>query len=552
MNNSSQEENTSKSVILYGDEVQLLLFSIAPGKERYLYYKEPVEDIRNYTTTKPQEEDVNDDRLLKYKWKICPINQNDVGKPVNPNEVVTIQSVASNNYLDAKSGKDEDYDMGEGLTFANQNDPQKNSVKWKIERVDQSNDQEIVEGDYLKLKTEWKNDGGNKGYLKGEPNFEESKQRVFSFGKGRSETGCYWRVVKQKTILTEIEKKYQELGGLTGDLGSPCGEEYDVADGRKRDFKNGSIHHRIIPAPLSFVVQNMGLLPKTILKMIPIEKFHKVYKGIEREKAIVSLIKNLRQEQPDVVGLCEVFDNEEKNRIKAELSNVYPYSLEGPNKDNIFSYNGGLLFLSKHEIVNNRQIIYQESSGFDRWTNKGVLYAHIKVLNHPIEYKIFLTHTQDAEASPGAVNTLSAQLKELADFIEECRYPNAPILLMGDLNVNGRDASSYDKLLTQLKKPENLLPRKVVTYDEKSSFASDTSSRPVDDLARHTLGQCLDYFLVSRGQLPPLSNEQKQIWSTYEDTQVLVWQSSPGRDISDHYGLKTQQKEVNEIIVKWH
>jgi endonuclease/exonuclease/phosphatase family metal-dependent hydrolase len=548
MNNTDREENASKAVIRYGDEVQLLLFAPGSGEERYLYYKEPVEDIQQYTITRPQEEDISGERLLKYKWKICPINQNDVGKPVQANDVVTLYNMTSNAYLDAKSGRDQTYHPGEGLTFANQNDPQKNSAQWKIEKVDQSQYQEVVEGDYLKLKTQWKSENGKDVYLKGETNPQEEKQRVFSFGKGRRENGCYWRVVKQKTILTEIDKKYQELGGSTGVLGSPCREEYDVADGRKRDFQNGSIHHRIIPAPLSFVVQNMGLLPKKLLELIPIDSF--TYKGTNREQAIAFLMQKLRQEQPDVVGLCEVFDNEEKDRIQENLRDVYPYSLEGPNENNMY-YNGGLLLLSKHEIVQHSQIVYLAASDWDRFTNKGVLYARIKVLDHPTEYNIFLTHTQDAEASAGAADVLRNQLTELANSIKEWRHPNAPTLLMGDLNVNGRDASFYNELLTRLENPENLLSRRVVTYDEKSSFASNTPPRPVNDSARHTQGQCLDYFLVSRGQPFRSSNEQKQVWSTYENTQVVVWQSSPDRDISDHYSLKTQQKEVNEIIATW-
>jgi len=182
--------NPSQSVIHYGDEVEFIL--VAQGRPRYLSYKEGIK----YTVTEPHDEAVSGSHLPKYRFKIVPSNQNDLKKPVKAKDVVVLQSIASNNYLDAKSGGDKDYAIGEGLTLANQNNPQQDSAKWTIVQANQFDRQEVVDGDYLKLQTKWKNDDGEYGYLKGEPNFKESKQRVFSFGKGGRENGCYWQVVK--------------------------------------------------------------------------------------------------------------------------------------------------------------------------------------------------------------------------------------------------------------------------------------------------------------------------------------------------------------------
>jgi len=182
--------NSSQSLIHYGDEVEFIL--VAQGQRRYLSYKEGI----RYTVTEFQDEAVSGSHLPKYRFKIIPSDQNKLNNPIKANEIVAIQSIASNNYLDAKSGKDEDYHLDEGLTFANQNNPQQDSARWTIVHANQFDRQELVDGDYLKLKTQWRNDNGEKGYLKGEPNFKESKQRVFSFGKGPRENGCYWQVVK--------------------------------------------------------------------------------------------------------------------------------------------------------------------------------------------------------------------------------------------------------------------------------------------------------------------------------------------------------------------
>ena len=182
--------NPSQSLIRYGDEVEFIL--VAQGRPRYLSHKEGVK----YTFTEPQDEAVTGGHLPQYRFKIVPSNQNDLTKSVKANDLVTLQSIASKAYLDAKSGRDEQYSIGEGLTFANQNNPQQDSAKWKIVQANQVDRQEVVDGDYLKLQTQWKNDDGEYGYLKGEPNFKEPKQRVFSFGKGRSDDGSYWSIVK--------------------------------------------------------------------------------------------------------------------------------------------------------------------------------------------------------------------------------------------------------------------------------------------------------------------------------------------------------------------
>jgi endonuclease/exonuclease/phosphatase family metal-dependent hydrolase len=526
----SEEPKNRDNFIRYGDEVELLLN--VSGADRYLSFKQEFQ----YSVTEPQPEAASGNDLLKYKWKICPTNQSDLGNPVKANDVVFLESQVSHKYLDAQSGRDDEYFIGDGLTRADESDAQKESVQWRLQQAYPSQSQDLVEGDYLKLQTLWENFDGEYGYLQGETYAQDAKQRVFSFGNGSSDNGCYWNIVKQKTIRSEIEKKYQELGGASGGLGRPLGEEYDVPEGRKRDFENGSILYSLIPAQLSFVVQNMGLLPKKLLDFIPIGNF--TYKGTNREQALDTLVQKLRQEPPDVVGLCEVFDKEEQDRIKADLHNVYPHSLDGPHKQNIY-YNGGLLLLSKHEIVNNNQIVYSEGSGFDNFTNKGALHARIKASGHPTEYDIFLTHTQDAEASAEASQILRQQLRELANFINQHSDSKTPTLLMGDLNVNGFNAGFYQEMLSLLHKPEDLLAG-VITYDENGSFQKDKPNKPIDDPQRHKRGQNLDYFFVWRGS---------SFHSVYDKTEVVVWQSSPGRDISDHYGLKAQQTEVGAFTV---
>jgi len=84
-------------------------------------------------------------------------------------------------------------------------------------------------------------------------------------------------------------------------------------------LKAGENYQKVVSSPLVIFVQNTALLPIS-------------YKGTNRERVIQSLIANLSGQQPDVVGLTEVFVNDEKDQIKSALAAIYPYSLKGPNE----------------------------------------------------------------------------------------------------------------------------------------------------------------------------------------------------------------------------
>jgi endonuclease/exonuclease/phosphatase family metal-dependent hydrolase len=277
------------------------------------------------------------------------------------------------------------------------------------------------------------------------------------------------------------------------------------------------------------------------------------YKGTERGKALQALIRNLRAQQPDVVGLCECFDDDERDKIKQGLHNVYHDSIEGPDEDD-FESDGGLLLLSKYPMVAKHQTIFRQCEGEDCLANKGVLHARIRVPGHPSEYDMFLSHLQNPSPEiperieESARDTVKRQLTHLASFVEANSSPLRPALLMGDLNTNATRPELYEDFKRRLDPGEDLWVTTGVhrlyplgaTSDGTKSFSSDSSPLSVNSPERHKAGSRIDYFVSWQGT---------SYWPTYADTNIVVWQSSPGRDISDHYGLKTQFVNVRELKV---
>lgn len=306
-----------------------------------------------------------------------------------------------------------------------------------------------------------------------------------------------------------------------------------------------SAYQRAHAAPLKIYQQNMALLAMDGPPLV--DSF--LYKGTEREKAISRLIQGIRQEAPDVVGLCEVFGNDERASIVARLQDIYGFHLQGPDEDDV-EEDGGLLLLSRHPIVAHHQTIYRQCAGEDCLSNKGVLHARIVVPNHPAPYDLFLTHLQNPspdlpvpDSGPGKtpVDKLFLQLRHLHAFIQANGHPERPALLMGDLNIDGQDvdSNSYQALRTILGDPADLWLTsgeggQGFTFDEHNSFPASADPLPVDSPRRHQAGERLDYFFSWAATT--------RLWHpVHTRTAIVNWQSSPGRDMSDHYGLLTVQ-----------
>ncbi len=315
---------------------------------------------------------------------------------------------------------------------------------------------------------------------------------------------------------------------------------HDVVEGTRK--VGGHLPTLVHSTPLTFYAQNTALLPWPL------------YKGVDSDRARDHLINVLRERKPDVVGLSEVWTSDDRDRIVEELESIYPHHLDGPHDPlletplgDVEFFGGGLLLLSRHPIVASEGSVYRQCSGDDCLTNKGVLHARISPRGHPCDVDVFLSHTQAPHPTVGGTTAgarvaVEAQIRHLGAFIAACRDAVAPAVLMGDLNVDWfahRDL--YDLLISTLGFPVDLAPtvnflgaaRPTATSESDngtiSSFHSGRAARPSNDPARFgPTAERLDYVL----SFPGLLYEQH-----VEQSQVVIEQWEPGRDLSDHYGL---------------
>jgi endonuclease/exonuclease/phosphatase family metal-dependent hydrolase len=251
------------------------------------------------------------------------------------------------------------------------------------------------------------------------------------------------------------------------------------------------------------------------------------YKGTDRTGAITEVISRVRADRPDVVGLCEVFADGERDRFRSELRALYPYVREGPDEADLES-DGGLLLLSRWPFLATHSSIYRQCAGADCWANKGVLFARVQPSACPCPIDLFFTHTQNLEESGGR-QALYSQLAHLGTMRAAFTGPADVSLVFGDLNIPAEVPEHHRQLVARVGPsaidlwPVTHPTTSGTTFDASNDFYADSADAPSENSR-------LDYMLLVAGSrclpAPP-------------EMQVLRW-AHHGRQISDHYGLRAE------------
>jgi len=170
-------------------------------------------------------------------------------------------------------------------------------------------------------------------------------------------------------------------------------------------------------------------------------------------------------ENYDIICFQELFTtlNDRKHRMIREGAKVglkYYYSSKVPSFFSKYLCDSGLLILSKYEIVDNDSYEYYINISGDSVSNKGILYAKIKI-NDKFLF-LFNTHLQASyfDDSPININCTiqvrMSQTEELINYVYN-KLLNIPrdevnsgcVIIAGDFNI---DANDYRNINTKYKK----------------------------------------------------------------------------------------------------
>jgi hypothetical protein len=263
-----------------------------------------------------------------------------------------------------------------------------------------------------------------------------------------------------------------------------------------------------------------------------------------RAGVVLEICERVRVLSPDVVGLCEVFDNDERRAIRTVLQDLYPFSKEGPQHPGPdVESDGGLLLLSKYSILTDSKYIFPDNDFPDSLASKGILHIRVRGPAWPSALDIFYSHTQNPSTgneirelypddfrgprlSTGEI-ALYKQLESMHNFVDSHADAKLPALIMGDLNIAAANSAHYRKLLTTLdgfRDTWTLAGHSVTsgpTYVVDNNFYEDSDDRPSSDSR-------LDYILLRPG---------RRACPITADVEVLKFTRND-RYISDHFGVR--------------
>lgn len=337
-------------------------------------------------------------------------------------------------------------------------------------------------------------------------------------------------------VMGRVRDKWASFNWEQSPLGYPITDQFVTTQNYvANNFGGGQIYYKAGQG-LTVLTQNMAFLPPPL-----------AYPGHNETQSFNALVAMLQAWQPDVVALQEMFIESRRSQLRQALQNLYPYSVDGPDEIWDVGEDGGLMILSRYPIIATEQTVFRACTAEDCLSNKGVLWAHIQA---PFGYyDIFNTHTQNPDPLanlPGSERPyVQAQLNHLYSFIQGKRgNKEMPAIITGDFNTDGLDQSLYNDLVWRLGYPidswKTLHPNQSgITADNNINF--ETGDSPVPPSQRGISGERLDYiFYLPGARYTPRLNQ----------TEIVQWQTSAGKDLSDHYGLYTwfnQTEDLNAI-----
>ncbi len=184
-------ENVRNEIMHYGDEVVIGLGS--SGTQRYL---SSGQQQFTHTTISADPNDPGRDTSLR--WTIMNAAHPDATGEVKIGETVALKSSAGT-YLDARAGHDDTYMVGDGLTAPTGANPNAAATQWKLLLAAPRPRAEVVDGDLVRFQSRWQDPDGQLGYLLGEPNANDTAQRVYAFGNQAPPGASVWRLSRKKT-----------------------------------------------------------------------------------------------------------------------------------------------------------------------------------------------------------------------------------------------------------------------------------------------------------------------------------------------------------------
>ena len=265
---------------------------------------------------------------------------------------------------------------------------------------------------------------------------------------------------------------------------------------------------------------------------------------------------------PDFDILCfqEIFTtfNDRKHKMIREAAKVglkYYLTIKAPSFFSKYITDSGLLILSRYEIIENDSYSYYINISGDAPSNKGILYAKIKIEDKYLF--LFNTHTQSTyydESQKNINSTIqvrTAQIEELINYvynkllhIPKEQVKKGCVLIVGDLNIDAHDNKN-------LREKFQIPKYKITEYEllkkklSKLGTAIDLMEKKYNDHL-YTFGNNdkpeYDKVLTSKGDLN-MKQTLDYMWEIIPNFNLDIY-----KNIQEQYNLYDYNEDEENIV----
>lgn len=153
-------------------------------------------------------------------------------------------------------------------------------------------------------------------------------------------------------------------------------------------------------------------------------------------KRITKIINFIKNQNPEIVCLQEVFDEEIRKIIIKQLSKIYHIYLK--SRTSKYKYNNGLVICSIYPITSKRCIQFKNVCGEDRLAEKGILYCKIRIniSGFPKEVTLVNTHLNANALFSFRILCVKTRKKQLSQLNKILSNIKTDIILCGDFNLD--------------------------------------------------------------------------------------------------------------------
>lgn len=255
--------------------------------------------------------------------------------------------------------------------------------------------------------------------------------------------------------------------------------------------------------------------------------------GYGKDQRAEAIGRMLSESEYDVIVFQEAFDHSARKIINRHLQPVFCFEARPENEHKLsLRTNSGLWILSRHPIMNQSSIEFENRQGVDAMARKGALLVELDARGYRIQ--IVGTHLQNSDDHSLKQNQCAELFNKL---LQKNQRHGVPQIICGDFNIDQHTMpDQYEQILNTLQVQNQVSDSMVYSYDRSENDLQ---------IEHGDTRELIDFIFIrdNRALVECTARTVKRF--------RYPWSASH-HDLSDHYSIEATLHvgyPVNETII---